>query len=145
MSNTTYMARPEDVDNAKWFVVDAQGKALGRIASRVAAILRGKHRPEYTPHMDLGDHVIVVNAEKVVLTGKKRAQKIYYRHSGYPGGLKAVGYDELLRTKPEKAIWLAVWGMLPHNRLGRKLIKKLRVYRGSEHPHTAQKPERLDV
>lgn len=144
MNNTTYMPKGNEKEE-KWHVVDAENKVLGRLASQVAAVLRGKHRPTYTPFIDSGDHVIVVNADKVILTGKKRQQKIYYRHSGYPGGLKAVKYDEVLNTRPELAIRLAVWGMLPHNRLGRKLIKKLRVYKGPEHPHVAQKPEPLEV
>ncbi|NPV79665.1 MAG: 50S ribosomal protein L13 [Firmicutes bacterium] len=144
MNNTTYMPKGNEKEE-KWYVVDAENKVLGRLASQIAAVLRGKHRPTYTPFIDSGDHVIVVNADKVILTGKKRQQKIYYRHSGYPGGLKAVKYDELLNTRPELAIRLAVWGMLPHNRLGRKLIKKLRVYKGPEHPHVAQKPEPLEV
>ncbi|GAB6932390.1 50S ribosomal protein L13 [Calditerricola satsumensis] len=140
----TYMAKKGEVER-KWYVVDAAGQTLGRLASQVAAILRGKHKPQYTPHVDTGDFVIVINAEKVVLTGKKLDKKVYYRHSGYPGGLKKTTAREMLQNKPEEMIERAVWGMLPKNRLGRKLIKKLKVYRGSEHPHQAQKPEVLEL
>ncbi|ADG81217.1 50S ribosomal protein L13 [Thermincola potens] len=136
----TYMAKAEDIQR-KWYVIDAAGKPLGRLASEVARLLRGKHKPIFTPHVDTGDHVIVINAEKVELTGKKRSQKLYVRHTGYPGGLKTMNYETLLRTKPERAVEKAVKGMLPHNRLGRAMLKKLKVYRGSEHPHQAQKPE----
>ncbi|NLM52703.1 MAG: 50S ribosomal protein L13 [Firmicutes bacterium] len=136
----TYMPKAGEIER-KWYIVDATDKPLGRLASEVARILRGKHKPIYTPHVDTGDHVIVINADKVVLTGKKTEQKFYYRHSGYPGGLKKVSYGTLLATKPERVIMLAVKGMLPHNRLGRKMLKKLRVYAGSEHPHEAQQPE----
>jgi len=118
---------------------------LGRLASQVAAILRGKHKPQYTPHVDTGDFVIVINADKVVLTGKKLDKKIYYRHTGYPGGLKKTTARQMLQNKPEEMIERAVWGMLPKNRLGRKLIKKLKVYRGSQHPHEAQQPEVLEL
>ncbi len=140
----TYMAKANEIER-KWFIVDAEGKTLGRLASEVAKILRGKHKPIYTPHVDTGDHVIIVNAEKVVLTGKKLDQKMYRRHSGYPGGLKEIPYRRFMAEKPEKAVYEAVRGMLPHNRLGRKMIKKLRVYRGTEHPHQAQKPEVLEI
>ncbi|MGI9953042.1 50S ribosomal protein L13 [Moorellaceae bacterium AZ2] len=136
----TFMAKPHEVQR-KWYVIDAAGKSLGRVAATAAALLRGKHKPIYTPHVDTGDHVIIINAEKVRLTGKKLEQKEYIRHSGYPGGLKRIKYGTLLKTQPEKAVQKAVWGMLPHNRLGRKIIKKLRVYRGGVHPHQAQKPE----
>ncbi|NLZ44963.1 MAG: 50S ribosomal protein L13 [Clostridia bacterium] len=129
----------------KWYVVDANGQTLGRIASEVAKILRGKHKPSYSPHIDNGDYVIVVNAEKVVLTGKKTEQKQYITHSGYPGGLKATPYRILLQKKPELVFRKAVRGMLPDNRLGRKMIKKLKVYRGPEHPHLAQQPEQLVI
>ena len=131
--------------NRKWFLVDASGKVLGRMASRIASILRGKHKPIYTPHLDLGDHIIVINAGKVRLTGKKDKKKVYYHHTGYPGGLKAATFEKLIREKPEWIIYHAVWGMLPHNKLGRKMVKKLKIYRGSEHPHTAQKPEVLEI
>lgn len=137
---TTYMARPRDIER-KWYIIDAQGKALGRVASEVARILRGKHKVIFTPHLDTGDHVIVINAGKAVLTGKKLLQKKYYRHSGYPGGLKAVSYGDLMRRDPEKAMYLAVKGMMPHNRLGRAALKKLRVYRDEQHAQEAQKPE----
>ena len=137
---TTYMPKAGEVVR-KWYIIDAADKPLGRLATEVARILRGKHKPIYTPHVDTGDHVIVINAEKIVLTGKKAEQKFHYRHSGYPGGLKKVSYGTLLATKPERVVMLAVKGMLPHNRLGRKMLKKLRVYAGSEHPHEAQQPE----
>ncbi len=140
MSIKTYMAKPGEIEG-KWYILDAADKPLGRLASQAAQILIGKHKPEYTPHVDTGDHVIIINAEKVVLTGKKRQQKLYYRHSGYPGGLKKVDYATLLQKKPERAVYAAVKGMLPQNRLGRKMLKKLRVYSGSDHPHQAQKPE----
>jgi len=137
---STYMAKPNEIDK-KWYVVDAEGKALGRLASEVARLLRGKHKPIFTPHVDTGDFVIVINADKIVLTGKKLFQKEYVRHSGYPGGLKTMTYEKLLKEKPELAIEKAVKGMLPHNRLGRAQGRKLKVYRGIEHPHTAQQPE----
>lgn len=140
----TYMAKPEEVQH-KWYLVDAEGKTLGRLASSVAAILRGKNKPTFTPNVDCGDHVIIINAEKVVLTGKKAEDKIHYTHSMYPGGLKAFKYGQLLKTKPEYAITRTIWGMLPHTSMGRKMIKKLRVYRGSEHPHQAQVPEKLEI
>lgn len=136
----TYMAKPAEVDR-KWYVIDAEGQTLGRLASEVASILRGKHKATYTPHVDTGDYVIVINAEKIQLTGNKLSQKMYRHYSGYPGGLKEVNYGTLLSKKPEKAIEAAIKGMLPHNRLGRAMYKKLKVYRGSEHPHQAQKPE----
>lgn len=136
---TTYMAKPEEIKR-KWYIINAAGRPLGRVATEAARLLRGKHKPIYTPHIDTGDHVIVLNASKVVLTGNKLQQKIYYRHSGYPGGLKRTGYDTMLAEKPEKAVYLAVRGMLPHNRLGRAMLKKLRVYREERHPHQAQDP-----
>jgi len=136
---TTYMAKPETVKR-EWYVIDAGGRPLGRVASEVASILRGKHKPVFTPNVDTGDYVIVINAEKIVLTGKKLQNKFYYRHSGYAGGLKAVSYERLMNKMPERAVYLAVKGMLPHNRLGRAMLKKLKVYRGSEHPHQAQQP-----
>lgn len=129
----------------KWYVVDAEGKVLGRLAAQIATVLRGKHKPVFTPHLDCGDYVIVVNAEKVKLTGKKYTQKEYFRHSGYPGGSKFIPFKRMLERHPDRVIRLAVRGMLPHNRLGRKLLKKLKVYEGGEHPHTAQKPEPLDL
>lgn len=136
----TYMAKPLEVER-KWYLIDASGQTLGRLATEVATILRGKHKPTYTPHVDTGDYVIIINAEKIVLTGKKLDQKMYRRHSGYPGGLKEMTYRNLLNKRPERAIETAIKGMLPHNRLGRKMFTKLKVYKGSEHPHQAQQPE----
>ena len=138
----TYTARPQDVVR-KWYVVDAEGQTLGRLATQVATILRGKHKPIYTPHVDTGDHVIIVNAEKIHLTGKKLQDKKYYRHSGYPGGIKSVTAGEVLKRHPERVIKAAVWGMIPHNTLGRQMITKLKIYAGAEHPHQAQQPEIL--
>jgi large subunit ribosomal protein L13 len=137
---TTYMASPHAVER-KWYIIDAAGKRVGRLASEIAAILRGKHKPEFTPHVDTGDFVIVINAEKVVFTGKKLTNKLYRRHSGYPGGLKTQTAQEILSgKKPENVLYLAVKGMLPHNTLGRAQLKKLKVYAGAEHPHSAQQP-----
>lgn len=129
----------------RWYVIDASGKTLGRLATQIADILRGKRKPEYTPHVDVGDFVIVVNAEKVAVTGRKREQKIYYRHSGYPGGLRQRTLAEQLEQQPEEVIRLAVRGMLPRNRLARQQLRKLKIYRGPEHPHEAQRPEPLEV
>ena len=140
----TFMAKPKEI-NRKWYVVDAAGKPLGRLASEVAKILKGKNKPEYTPHVDTGDHVIVINAEKVVLTGKKLDQKVYKRYSGYPGGLKEIKYRIFLQKSPERVIEHAVKGMLPKNSLGRAMAKKLKVYRGPEHKHQAQMPEELEI
>ncbi len=140
----SYLAKPAEVER-KWYVVDAEGKTLGRLASQIATILRGKNKPTYTPHVDTGDFVIVVNAEKVHLTGKKLDQKMYRWHTGYPGGLKERSYRDMINTKPEKVIMHAVKGMLPKNSLGRKMLKKLKVYRGPEHNHQAQQPENLDI
>lgn len=137
---TTYMAKPNGVDS-KWYVVDAAGQTLGRLSSEVASIIRGKFKPEFTPHVDTGDYVIVINADKIELTGKKWDQKKYYRHSQYPGGLKVTTAATMRDKKPERMIELAVKGMLPKNRLGDKLYSKLKVYAGSEHPHAAQNPE----
>jgi len=134
------MAKPGEVER-KWYVVDAKGKTLGRLASEVAALLRGKHKPQYTPHVDTGDFVIVINAKEVQLTGKKLANKIYYRHSGWPGGLKKTTAADMRNTRPERMIELAVKGMLPKTSLGRRQLRKLKVYAGPEHPHQAQKPE----
>lgn len=144
MKKYTYSAKTAD-NEGKWFVVDAEGKVLGRLASMVAARLRGKHNPLYTPHADTGDHIIVINAEKVVLTGRKMDQKRYYRHSGYMGGLTETPVREMLAKSPESVMRFAVKGMLPKNRLGRKIIKKLKVYAGGEHPHSAQCPEPLEL
>ena len=138
----TYMANPDKTER-KWFVVDAEGATLGRLASEVARVLRGKNKPEYTPHIDTGDYVIVVNAEKVKVTGKKLQQKIYYNHSDYVGGMRETTLAELLAKKPEKVIELAVKGMLPKGPMGRDMIKKLHVYAGPEHANQAQKPEVL--
>ena len=140
----TYMAKADDIDR-KWYVVDAEGKTFGRLASTVASILRGKNKPIFTPHVDTGDYVIVVNVDKLVLTGNKLDQKKYYRHSGYPGGLKEVSYRELMEKKPRFAFEKAVKGMLPKNALGKKMFKKLKVFEGAEHTHAAQKPEMLEV
>jgi large subunit ribosomal protein L13 len=136
----TYMAKPLEVER-KWHLIDADGKTLGRLASEAAALLRGKHKPEFTPHIDTGDFVIVINAEKIVLTGKKLQQKKYYTHSHYPGGLKTTTAAEMINKKPHRIIELAVYGMLPKNKLGAALQGKLKVYAGSEHPHQAQQPE----
>ena len=140
----TFMAKAQEVER-KWYVVDANGKTLGRLASEVAKILRGKNKPIYTPHVDTGDHVIIVNAEKIHLTGKKLDQKLYRRHSQYPGGLKEIPYRQLMESRPTVAIYEAVKGMLPKNSLGRQMIKKLRVYAGPDHNHEAQQPEQLDI
>jgi large subunit ribosomal protein L13 len=134
------MAKPAEIDR-KWYVIDAAGQTLGRLSSEVASILRGKHKPIYTPHVDTGDFVIVINASQINLTGNKLLDKKMRWHTGYPGGLKEIDYGTLLQKKPEKIIEAAVKGMLPHNRLGAAMFKKLKVYRGSEHPHQAQKPE----
>lgn len=135
----TWMAREKDLER-KWYIIDAAGLPLGRVASEVARILKGKHKPVYTPHVDTGDNVIVINAAKVSLTGRKLEQKFYYRHSGYPGGLKKIRYDKLLKLNPQKAVFLAVKRMLPGNRLGRAMLKKLKIYPGEQHPHEAQRP-----
>ncbi len=140
----TYTAKPDEVER-EWFVVDAADKTLGRLATEVASVLRGKHKPEFTPHIDMGDFVIVVNAEKVNVTGRKMDQKIYYRHSGYPGGIRGVTLRRQLETFPERVIESAVKGMLPRGRLGRKMFKKLKVYAGPEHPHDAQQPKPLEI
>lgn len=124
----------------KWYLVDGNGKSLGRLASEVASILRGKFNPLFAPNLDMGDHVIILNADKVVLTGRKLEQKMYYRHSLYPGGLKVTPYAELMEKNPELAVTMAVKGMLPHNSIGATMLKKLRVYKGEEHPHAAQQP-----
>jgi len=140
----TYSAKKSDIDE-KWWLVDAEGEVLGRLATQIAARLRGKHNPLFTPHVDSGDSVVVVNAEKIVLTGRKWAQKKYYHHSGYIGGLKEITAKKLLEKQPEDLIRFAVKGMLPKNRLGRTLLKKLKVYAGGSHPHEAQKPEPLTL
>ena len=140
----SYIAKPQEVER-KWYVVDAAGKPLGRVASQVATILRGKNKPTFTPNVDCGDFVIIINAEKIVLTGKKLDQKMLRHHSLYPGGLKETPYREVMEKKPEFAVQEAVRRMLPNGVLGRKMLKKLKVYRGSEHEHAAQKPEVLEL
>ena len=140
----SYMARPLEVER-KWFVVDAEGKHLGRLAAEIARILRGKHKPKYTPHVDVGDFVVVVNAERVVVTGKKAEQRVYRRHSGYPGGMKETSYSQMLARKPTEILRKAVYGMMPKTRLARQQFKKLKIYAGPEHPHAAQDPQRLEV
>lgn len=141
---TTYIAKEVDVEK-KWYVIDATEMTLGRMASEIANILRGKNKPQYAPNVDMGDYVVVVNAEKVAVTGKKLEQKMYYHHSGYIGGLKETRLDRMLETHPERVIEHAVKGMLPKNALGRKMFSKLNVYAGAEHPHAAQKPETLEL
>ena len=140
----TYMATPATIER-KWYVVDAADKTLGRLAAEVAKVLRGKYKPTFTPHMDTGDHVIIINAAQVKLTGKKLVQKVYFRHSGYLGGDKYTKAGDMLKNNPVRMVELAVKGMVPHNRLGNQIIKKLHVYAGSEHPHAAQKPEVLTI
>ena len=140
----TFSAKKQDVERT-WYLIDASEKVLGRLASHVAAVLRGKTKPIYTPHVDTGDYVVVINAEKVRLTGKKMENKVYHRHSGYPGGLKSTSAKAVLATKPEKLLKHAVKGMLPKNPLGRKMFKKLKVYAGPDHPHQAQQPQPLEI
>jgi len=140
----TYMAKPNEVER-KWFVVDAEGKTLGRLSSEIAKILRGKHKPEFTPHVDTGDFVIVINAEKIEVTGKKLDNEFYRYHTGHPGGLKEITYRRMRDEKPEMFIHNAVKGMLPKNRLGSQIVKKLKVYAGPNHDHDAQKPESLEL
>ena len=141
---TTFMANQANTER-KWYVIDAEGKTLGRLAAEVAKLLRGKHKPTFTPHFDTGDHVIVVNADKIHLTGKKLVQKTYFRHSGYPGGTTFTTAGKMLADKPERVIEIAIKGMLPKNRLGRQMYRKLKVYRGPEHPHAAQQPETYEL
>jgi len=140
----TFMANAATIER-KWYVVDAEGKTLGRLAAEVAKVLRGKHKPTFTPHVDTGDHVIIINAAKVALTGNKLIQKTYFRHSGYPGGTTFTPAGKMLADKPERVLELAVRGMLPKNKLGRQTYRKLQVYRGAEHPHAAQLPEVLEI
>jgi len=140
----TFSPKPTDIQRA-WHVVDADGLVLGRLASEVARVLRGKHKPIFAPHVDTGDFVIVINAEKVALSGDKATKKLAYRHSGYPGGLSATPVGDLLEKDARKVIEKAVWGMLPKNKIGRKMLKKLKVYRGTNHPHAAQKPEPMNI
>ncbi len=140
----TYSAKPDSVQR-EWYVVDADGKTLGRLASEIARRLRGKHKPEYTPHVDTGDYIIVINAEKVRVTGRKAQDKMYHHHTGYPGGLKSTNFEKLIQEHPERVIQKAVKGMLPKNPLGRAMFRKLKVYAGSEHRHAAQQPKTLDI
>jgi len=140
----SFIAKPHEVER-KWYVVDAEGKTLGRLATEVASVLRGKHKPIYTPHVDTGDYVIIVNAEKIDVTGRKREQKMYRHHTGFPGGLKEVTFAKMLEKKPETIVKQAVKGMLPNGKLGRQMYTKLKVYCGPEHKHEAQKPEVLEV
>jgi len=141
---TTYFATTQSIDH-KWYIVDATDKVLGRLSSQIAKYLRGKHKPEYTPHADAGDYIIVINASKIKVTGKKRKDKVYYHHSGYPGGLKETPFDKMQLKNPAKIIELSVKGMMPKNPLGREMLRKLKVYAGSEHPHTAQQPIAINL
>ena len=140
----SYMARPLEVER-RWHVVDAEGQTLGRLATEIARILRGKNKPQYTPHVDTGDFVVVVNAERVVVTGRKAEQKVYRRHSGYPGGLKTTTYEQMLERKPTEILRRAVRGMMPKTRLARQQLRKLKIYAGPEHPHAAQNPQQYEV
>ncbi len=140
----SYMARPLEVER-KWYVVDAEGRTLGRLATEIATILRGKNKPQYTPHVDTGDFVVVVNAEKVTVTGRKAEQKVYRRHSGYPGGLKETSYERMMERRPTEILRRAVKGMMPKNRLARQQLRKLKIYAGPEHPHAAQNPQPYEV
>ena len=140
----TYMATPSTIER-KWYVIDAQNQTLGRLATEVATVLRGKHKPQYTPHLDTGDYVIVINADKIKVTGNKEEKKVYYRHTGYTGHLKSFTYQEIMDKFSNRIIKHAVKGMIPHNKLGREMLTKLHVYAGSEHPHQAQKPEVLEI
>lgn len=140
----TFVAKPAEVTR-DWYVIDAEGKTLGRMATEIARRLRGKHKPVYTPHVDTGDYIVVVNAAKVQVTGNKRADKTYYRHTGYPGGLREMSFEKMIETHPERTIELAVKGMLPKGPLGRAMYSKLKVYAGAEHPHQAQQPIELNV
>ena len=140
----SYMARPLEVER-KWYVVDAEGKHLGRLATEIVRVLRGKNKPQYTPHVDVGDFVVVVNADRVAVTGRKAEQRVYRRHSGYPGGMKETSYEQMLARKPTEILRKAVYGMMPKTRLARKQFKKLKIYAGPEHPHTAQDPQELEV
>ncbi len=140
---STFTAKPETVTR-DWYIIDAEGKTLGRLAAEIASRLRGKHKPEYTPHVDTGDYIVVINADKVHVTGAKRTDKMYYSHSGYMGGIKSISFDKLIAKKPEMVIELAVKGMLPRGPLGRAMFRKLKVYAGTEHKHAAQQPQVLD-
>lgn len=140
----TYVATPENRER-EWVVVDATGQTLGRLATQIATALRGKHKPEYTPHCDVGDFVVVVNAEKIAVTGKKRDEKLYHRYSGYPGGLRSRTFTEMLERRPEEPLRLAVKGMLPRNRIARAQLRKLKIYAGPDHPHAAQQPKPMEI
>jgi large subunit ribosomal protein L13 len=140
----SYMARPHEVER-KWHLIDAEGQTLGRLATEIARLLRGKNKPQYTPHIDTGDFVVVVNAEKVVVTGNKAVQKVYYRHTGYPGGLRETSFEAMLERKPTEILRRAVRGMMPKTRLGRQQLRKLKIYAGPEHPHEAQNPQLYEV
>lgn len=140
----TFSAKPESIRH-DWYVVDAEGKTLGRLATEVALRLRGKHKPEYTPHVDTGDYIVVVNADKVAVTGNKAEKKIYYSHTEYPGGIKDISFQDLIKKAPQRVIQSAVKGMLPRGPLGREMFRKLKIYAGSEHPHAAQQPQTLDL
>jgi large subunit ribosomal protein L13 len=140
----TYSAKPESVEQ-EWFIVDAADKTLGRLASELAHRLRGKHKPEYTPHVDTGDYIVVINAEKIAVTGNKRTDKMYHHHTGFPGGLKSMSFEKLIDKAPERVLQSAVKGMLPKNPLGRKMFSKLKVYAGEAHPHAAQQPKELQI
>ena len=144
MNNTTYSIKKSEIER-KWYIIDAENKPLGRVATEAAKLLRGKHKPTYTPNLDVGDHVIILNCGKVVLTGKKLDQKVYRHHSGYIGGMKEISAKDMMANNPEKAMMLAIKGMLPHTKLGAAQLKKLRVYAGSEHENAAQKPEVWEV
>lgn len=144
MKQKTFVTKPTDIER-RWWVVDAEGQTLGRLASKLAPYLSGKNKPIYTPNLDTGDYVIVVNCEKIAVTGSRLEDKMYHRHSGYPGGLTSTPLSEMLEKRPERVIELAIKGMLPSNALGRNMLKKLKVYRGSEHPHAAQKPQNLEL
>jgi large subunit ribosomal protein L13 len=140
----SYMARPLEVER-KWYVVDAEGKHLGRLATEIVRVLRGKNKPQYTPHVDVGDFVVVVNADRVAVTGRKAEQRVYRRHSGYPGGMKETSYEQMFTRRPTEVLRKAVYGMMPKTRLARKQFKKLKIYAGPEHPHAAQDPQTLEV
>lgn len=140
----SYMARPQEVER-KWYVVDAEGQTLGRLAAEITKVLRGKNKPQYTPHVDTGDFVVVVNADRIEVTGRKAEQKVYRRHTGYPGGLRETSYEVMMQRKPTEILRKAVWGMMPKSRLARQQFKKLKIYAGSEHPHAAQTPEPYEV
>jgi large subunit ribosomal protein L13 len=144
MNEKTYTPKADDITR-QWFVVDASDKVLGRLASEIAQILRGKRKPTFSPHADVGDHVIVINADKVRVTGNKANAKMYYRHTGYPGGIRSTSYGKMMEKHPERIVQKAVWGMLPHNTLGRNVYKKLRVYAGPDHRHQAQQPVSLEI